>query len=153
MYFIIPLKQSYVTVTNQALYFCCVCVCNVLAPWKWFTGENSPRDSGRCRGRECSGWQRQPQESAAREWSILQAQWVSRLLWCGREGTSMTSLVWFIIVYVYAMIRLTQSCLHNSRTAVLRPRHHILQFLWFDSTSLRMRIMRVKRIRLISLGL
>ena len=154
MCFIIPLKQSYVTVTNQALYFCRICIHNVLAPWKQFTGENSSGDSGRCRGRECSGQWRRPWESAAREWSILQAQWVSRLLWCGREGTSMTSLVWFIIVYMYTMIRLTQSCLHNSRTAVLlRPMHHVLQFLWFDSTSLRMRIMRVKRIRLISLGL
>ena len=154
MCFIIPLKQSYVTVTNQALYFCCVHVCIVLAPWKWFTCENSSRDSGRCRGREHSGRWRWPQESAAREWSILQAQWVSRLLWCGREGTSMTSLVWFIIAYMYAMIRLTQSCLHNSRTAVLlRPMHHVLQFPWFDSTLLRMRIMRVKRICLISPGL
>ena len=34
---------------------CCVCVHNILAPQKQFTGENSSGDSGSCRGRECSG--------------------------------------------------------------------------------------------------
>ncbi len=73
MHFTIPLVQSYVTVTNQVSYFCHVHIPNILAQ-KQFTGENSSRDSGRCRGREHSGQQRQPQESAAREQTIRQAQ-------------------------------------------------------------------------------
>jgi hypothetical protein len=63
-------------------------------------------------------------------------------------------LVQFIVVYMYTMISLTQSCLNNSRTAVLlKLRVLVLQFQLFESTSPAMRITLMKIIHLISQGL
>jgi hypothetical protein len=91
MHFTITLYHA--TVTNQMLYFHHVHVCNILAPQKQFTGDNSFGHSESHWGRECWGWWHWAWESGARKRTILQAWQVTRPLWCGREGTSLAS--WF----------------------------------------------------------